>query len=150
MKIVRRARKSLVERRLRGLQKDLDSNLEKVELRAYQAGKAVRQRARQRAGTAFEPIPLAVRRGELTPELYEVERRLFMEAGLVPPDPPVTLAPPLAELAKAAAAAAAGAAPTAAAAGSAAGRRLVGLVPFSALRAQIEAMYRRSAAARGD
>lgn len=84
-KLVRRARKSTRERRINACLKDLNSNLEKVELKAFRAQKTMRDRRRTNSGQRLASIPDSVRRGVMTRELYEVECRLHAEAGIPPP-----------------------------------------------------------------
>uniref|UniRef100_A0A7S1QUQ7 Uncharacterized protein n=1 Tax=Neobodo designis TaxID=312471 RepID=A0A7S1QUQ7_NEODS len=85
MGAIRRARKSLPERRLNGLQRELDSNFEKVELRAHLKGKQERAAERRRRGLDVPELPASVRRGEIDDELFGIECRLHREAGLPPP-----------------------------------------------------------------
>ena len=127
---IRRARKSLPERRLNGLQRELDSNLERVEMRAHLKAKKDRAVARARRGEKLEPIPDSVKRGLLTEELYGVECRLHREAGLPPPPRPRELM----------------AAEEEGGGGGAgkAGARRIGLVPFERIMRQMVAMFHRT------
>lgn len=87
-KLVRRARKSLRERRLNVLDKELKSNLDKVELRKYRSDKVQRTVARKTGIIAPVPkMPLEVSCGLMTEELYSVERILRQRAGLGAPTP---------------------------------------------------------------
>lgn len=129
MVVVRRARKSLQERRLNTLQRDLDSNLDRVELKAHQAAKVERAKQRRRKGIELPPIPESVLRGEMTEELFEIDCRLHREAGLYPPRrPPELLAAQRAAGKK----------------DAPAGARSVGLVPFHAFMEQVVRMYQRT------
>ncbi|KAF8304264.1 hypothetical protein TcYC6_0040630 [Trypanosoma cruzi] len=87
MKLVRRARKSIRERRMKACLKDLSANLEKVEMRVFRQQKKERDRRRKVAGINCG-IPPDVRMGKMNPELYRIECRLHREAGLLPPPPP--------------------------------------------------------------
>lgn len=88
MVLVRRARKSLIERRLKVLERDLQSNLDKVEDRAYNFQKTKRQSHRK----VTIDIPQYVRDGVLDADLFAIECRLHAEAGIPPPKPPTNLA----------------------------------------------------------
>ncbi|RNE94903.1 uncharacterized protein Tco025E_10293 [Trypanosoma conorhini] len=87
MKLVRRARKSIRERRMKACLNDLSANLEKVEMRVFRQQKKERERKRRAAGVSGG-VPRDVLMGKMNPELYEVECRLHREAGLPPPPPP--------------------------------------------------------------
>ncbi|KEG12006.1 hypothetical protein DQ04_02081090 [Trypanosoma grayi] len=84
MKLVRRARKSIRERRMKACQKDLSANLEKVEMRVFKAQKRERERQRRSGGIRCG-IPKDVLQGKMNAELYSIECRLHREAGLPPP-----------------------------------------------------------------
>ncbi|KAH9586251.1 hypothetical protein LSM04_002732 [Trypanosoma melophagium] len=85
MKLVRRARKSIRERRMKACMRDLSANLERVEMRVYRQQKQQRQRA---AGLRPDtPVPADVLRGKMNAELHAIECRLHREAGLPPPPP---------------------------------------------------------------
>jgi hypothetical protein len=73
------------ERRLNGLQRELDSNFEKVEMRAHIQAKHERAEKRRRSGATSIEVPPSIRRGEMDDELYGIECRLHREAGLPPP-----------------------------------------------------------------
>ncbi|ORC84344.1 uncharacterized protein TM35_000461630 [Trypanosoma theileri] len=88
MKLVRRARKSIRERRMKACMRDLSANLERVEMRVYKQQKHQRQQQRRVAGLRPENfVPPDVLRGEMNAELHEIECRLHREAGLPPPPP---------------------------------------------------------------
>ncbi|ESL09659.1 hypothetical protein TRSC58_02618 [Trypanosoma rangeli SC58] len=87
MKLVRRARKSIRERRMKACLKDLSANLEKVEMRVFKQQKKERDRRRRVAGVNCG-VPRDVLMGKMSLELYDVECRLHREAGLPPPPPP--------------------------------------------------------------
>ncbi len=86
MTLVRRARKSIRERRMKKCLDELTHNLSKVELRVH--GHLKKRRMERRP---LEPLPRHVMDGKLDEELYEIECRLHREAGLPPPEPPVEL-----------------------------------------------------------
>lgn len=86
MKLVRRARKSIRERRMKACINDLNSNLSKVEMRVFKGQKKERDAKRLAAGIAG-PVPRDVLAGRMNPELYEIECRLHKEAGLPRPLP---------------------------------------------------------------
>lgn len=86
MKLVRRARKSIRERRMKACINDLNSNLTKVEMRVFKKQKKERDMKRKALGVA-DPVPKDVLRGRMNPELYEIECRLHEEAGLPKPLP---------------------------------------------------------------
>jgi hypothetical protein len=124
--VIRRARKSLPERRLSGLQRELDSNLDRVELKAHLKQKADREKDRKRRGIELVPIPVDVRKNIISAELFAVECRLHREAGLPAPRKPWNLEP------------------RQEGDGAAGGERRIGLVPFTRLLAQMVAMYQRT------
>ena len=86
MKLVRRARKSIRERRMKACINDLNSNLTKVEMRVFKEQKKERDMKRKALGVA-DPVPKDVLQGRMNPELYEIECRLHEEAGLPKPLP---------------------------------------------------------------
>lgn len=86
MKLVRRARKSIRERRMKACINDLNSNLSKVEMRVFKEQKKERDTKRKALGMA-EPVPKDVLLGRMNPELYTIECRLHEEAGLPKPLP---------------------------------------------------------------
>ncbi|KAK7197352.1 hypothetical protein NESM_000682500 [Novymonas esmeraldas] len=86
MKLVRRARKSIRERRMKACINDLNANLSKVEMRVFREQKKERDTKRQELGIAG-PVPREVVNGQMNPELYAVECRLHAEAGLPKPLP---------------------------------------------------------------
>lgn len=88
---IRRARKSLCERRLAASQRELDSNFDRVELKAHEAGKRQRAVERRRKGIVLPPVPADVKKGIMNEELYEIECRLCKEAGLPIPRRPYNL-----------------------------------------------------------
>lgn len=85
MVLVRRARKSIRERRIKASLKELTTNLEKVEMKAHLHNKERRKRKRETVGAAKEPIPPSVLRGEMNEELFQIECQLHAAAGLPPP-----------------------------------------------------------------
>jgi hypothetical protein len=85
MKLVRRARKSLVERRMKVCLNELTSNLSKVELKVHRHLKQRREDRRAARGQAVEPIPADVLAGRMNEELYEIECQLHRDAGIPPP-----------------------------------------------------------------
>ncbi|CUG87828.1 Hypothetical protein, putative [Bodo saltans] len=85
MKLVRRARKSLVERRMKVCLSELTSNLSKVEMKVHRHLKQKREDRRTSRGQALEPIPQDIIDGWMNEELYEIECRLHREAGIPPP-----------------------------------------------------------------
>lgn len=86
MKLVRRARKSIRERRMKACLNDLTSNLTKVETRVFLMQKMGREKRRKQLGLA-EPVPKDILEGKMNLELFEIECRLHEEAGL--PKPPL-------------------------------------------------------------
>ena len=91
-KTVRRARKSLIERRLHQCHRELSSNFEKVEMRKYKVDKARRAAERARSGNCdVPPMPPAVFSGGITEELFRVECMLHARANLPPPLPPLRI-----------------------------------------------------------
>lgn len=86
MKLVRRARKSIRERRMKACINDLSSNLAKVELRVFKHQKSERDAKRRQLGIA-NPVPKDVLMGKMNPELYRIECQLHDEAGLPKPRP---------------------------------------------------------------
>lgn len=84
MKLVRRARKSIRERRMKACINDLNSNLSKVEMRVFREQKKERDSKRKAHG-AGDLVPKEVLNGRMNPELYAVECRLHAEAGLPKP-----------------------------------------------------------------
>mmetsp|Transcript_43374 Transcript_43374/g.50184 ORF Transcript_43374/g.50184 Transcript_43374/m.50184 type:complete len:119 (+) Transcript_43374:57-413(+) len=87
MKIVRRARKSLKERRMKACLNELTSNLSKVELRVHNHLKKHRETVREARGQTRPPVPKDIIDGVMNEELYLIECRLHQEAGLPPPPP---------------------------------------------------------------
>lgn len=85
MKLVRRARKSLVERRMKACLNDLTSNLSKVEMKVHRHLKQKREDRRTSRGQTVEAIPQDILDGFMNEELYEIECRLHREAGIPPP-----------------------------------------------------------------
>jgi hypothetical protein len=87
-KLVRRARKSLKERRLNALDRDLKANLDKVELKKYRSDKLRRALDRKRGIAAPVPrIPKEVAAGLMNAELFKMEEILRARAGLSAPVP---------------------------------------------------------------
>ncbi|KPA77733.1 hypothetical protein ABB37_07052 [Leptomonas pyrrhocoris] len=86
MKLVRRARKSIRERRMKECINDLNSNLSKVEMRVFKKQKKERDTKRVALGLA-QPVPKNILMGRMNPELYAIECRLHKEAGLSKPLP---------------------------------------------------------------
>ncbi|EPY28215.1 hypothetical protein AGDE_10493 [Angomonas deanei] len=86
MKVVRRARKSLRERRMTECINDLAANLSKVEMKVYRKQRETRLQRRKRLGLAGA-VPADILAGKMNPSLYEVECRLHEEAGLPRPRP---------------------------------------------------------------
>ncbi|KAG5510599.1 hypothetical protein JKF63_06896 [Porcisia hertigi] len=86
MKLVRRARKSIRERRMKACLNELTQNLSKVERCVFREQKKERDRKRQAAGIG-ELVPKDVLNGRMNPDLYAVECRLHEEAGLPRPLP---------------------------------------------------------------
>src|SRR5262245_48396477 len=86
-KLVRRARKSLRERRMNQCLRELQTNFEKVEQRKYRHDKAKRAVSRKRRGVDVVPIPREVRAGRINEELFRVECILHARANLPPPTP---------------------------------------------------------------
>lgn len=86
MKLVRRARKSIRERRMKACINDLNSNLSKVELRVFRQQKQEREGRRKALGVE-SCVPADVLEGRMNPELYLIECRLYEEAGLSRPLP---------------------------------------------------------------
>ncbi|CAJ1006179.1 hypothetical protein Q4I28_001495 [Leishmania naiffi] len=86
MKLVRRARKGIRERRMKACINDLNSNLSKVEMRVFRKQKRERDAKRQALGIG-EVVPKDVLSGRMNPDLYAVECRLHQEAGLPKPLP---------------------------------------------------------------
>ncbi|EAN80310.1 uncharacterized protein TEOVI_000715600 [Trypanosoma equiperdum] len=87
MKLVRRARKSIRERRMKACLKDLSSNLEKVEMRVFRQQKQKRQQQQRKGAGNHITVPPDVLRGVMNPELYHIECRLHQEACMPPPPP---------------------------------------------------------------
>eukprot|EP00758_Cryptobia_borreli_P001387 Tbor_TRINITY_DN2198_c0_g1::TRINITY_DN2198_c0_g1_i1::g.5504::m.5504 len=85
--LVRRARKSIRERRMKECQTELSKNLDKVEMRVHVRKTKVKAERMRVRGTHVAPIPQDVLAGKMNPELYEIECRLHAEAGLPPPAP---------------------------------------------------------------
>ena len=77
-RVVRRARKTQLDRSLRRNQEDLDQNLNKVENRLFTQKRVVI------ATKVF--VPEEVRRGVITPELEELERRVCGTSSKKPSD----------------------------------------------------------------
>ncbi len=88
-KLVRRARKSLRERRMNECLRELTQNFEKVELRKYRGDKARRAAQRKRAGKEAEAPRMSreVLAGIMDEGLFNVERILHARAGLPEPVP---------------------------------------------------------------
>ncbi|KAG8342571.1 hypothetical protein ERJ75_000090700 [Trypanosoma vivax] len=86
MRLVRRARKSIRERRMKACIRDLNANLEKVEMRVFRQQRRLRQQQDRVAGLRVV-LPKDVLQGIMNPELYSIECRLHREAGLPPPAP---------------------------------------------------------------
>ncbi|CCW64619.1 unnamed protein product [Phytomonas sp. EM1] len=86
MKLVRRARKSIRERRMKACMKDLSSNLAKIEMRVFNKQKNERIVKRKELGVS-DSVPMNVLKGKMSPELYAIECRLHQEAGLPRPKP---------------------------------------------------------------
>lgn len=86
MRLVRRARKSIRERRMKACISDLNTNLSKVEMRVYRRQKAERESRREVMGIP-SPVPRDVLLGRMNPQLYDVECRLHEAAGLPRPLP---------------------------------------------------------------
>lgn len=126
---IRRARKSLCERRLAASQRDLDYNLDRVELKAYEAGKRQRASERRKHGIVLTPIPVDVKKGVVDEELYGIECRLHREAGLGMPRRPYNLG---------------GDSGNGEGGASAAAVKRIGFVSFSQIMQQVKAMYLRS------
>ena len=80
--LVRRARKSLRERRMKQCLNELTQNLEKVELTVHRHQKKKRIIKKIKAGKDVDPIPASIRRGTMTEELYQLECKLFKQAGI--------------------------------------------------------------------
>ncbi|EPY36600.1 hypothetical protein STCU_00500 [Strigomonas culicis] len=55
-------------------------------MRAYKKGKQVRETKKKQRGESFG-VPSDVKAGKMNPELYEIECRLYREAGLPKPKP---------------------------------------------------------------
>ena len=91
-KLVRRAKKSLKERRINECLRDLESNYDKVELRKYRHDKAKRAANRKKAGKdhLIPRMTREVQAGIMTEELFNVERILHSRAGLPEPVPLAT------------------------------------------------------------
>lgn len=87
MKLVRRARKSLTERRMKVCLSELTNNLAKVELKVHNHLKQTREAKRASRGEVRPPVPADVVAGIMNEELYEIECRLHREAGIAPPPP---------------------------------------------------------------
>lgn len=81
MKLVRRARKSIRERRMKACINDLSSNLAKVEMRVFKTQKMRRDEKRRARGEG-DLIPKGVLMGRMTPELFRIECQLHVDAGL--------------------------------------------------------------------
>lgn len=86
MKLVRRARKSIRERRMKKCITDLSANLSKVEMRVFKKQKERRETKRKALGLE-NAVPKSVILGRMTPELYRIECRLHEEMGLPKPPP---------------------------------------------------------------
>ncbi|CCW66737.1 unnamed protein product [Phytomonas sp. Hart1] len=86
MKLVRRARKSIRERRMKACMNDLNSNLSKIEMRVFSKQKNERI-ARHKESGVPNSVPISVLQGKMTPELYIIECHLHEEAGLAKPRP---------------------------------------------------------------
>lgn len=87
MPLVRRARKSIQERKSAAQLRELQQNLEKVETRVHMFNQKKRSEKRKVTNTVKTPIPTSVVEGKMNPELYAIECRLHSEAGLPPPRP---------------------------------------------------------------
>eukprot|EP00388_Colpodella_angusta_P028678 GDKK01013694.1.p1 GENE.GDKK01013694.1~~GDKK01013694.1.p1 ORF type:complete len:146 (+),score=9.10 GDKK01013694.1:74-511(+) len=87
MPLVRRARKSIQERKSAAQLRELQQNLEKVETRVHMFNQKKRTEKRKMTNTVKTPVPTSVIDGKMNPELYAVECRLHSEAGLPPPRP---------------------------------------------------------------
>ena len=70
--IVRRSRKTQQSRRLKKLDEDLENNLQKVENRLFVADRT--------AANVKVHIPKEVRRGTITPDLYDLARKYAPQA----------------------------------------------------------------------
>lgn len=86
MKLVRRARKNIRERRMKACLNDLHSNLSKVETKVFVKQKRQRERKRQTMGI-YVSLPKSILAGRMTPELYAIECRLHEEVGVPRPQP---------------------------------------------------------------
>lgn len=87
MKLVRRARKNIRERRMKACLNDLNANLSKVEMKVFLKQKQERERKRMALSGVRELVPKSILAGRMTPELYAIECRLHEEAGLPKPVP---------------------------------------------------------------
>lgn len=86
MKLVRRARKSIRERRMKACINDLNANLSKVEKKVFIQQKTKREQRRRALGLA-EPVPKDILAGRMNLDLYAIECRLHQEVGLPKPAP---------------------------------------------------------------
>eukprot|EP00796_Vickermania_ingenoplastis_P012054 gene12054-8306_t len=86
MKLVRRARKSIKERRMKACINDLNANLAKVETKVFLQQKGERDKKRKAMGLS-EPVPKDILTGRMNPDLYAIECRLHNEVGLPRPHP---------------------------------------------------------------
>ena len=89
--IVRRARKSLRERRMKQCMNELTTNLDKVELTVHKHNRNKRFVKRTKRGQTLDPIPATVRQGIMTDDLFEIECQLHKQAGLPAPRLPKEL-----------------------------------------------------------
>jgi hypothetical protein len=84
---VRRARKSVRERRMAACLRELTTNFDKVELKAHRVQKQKRLQRKKRLGVTAPPLPEDVKAGRMTPELWRIEAALHRAAGLPAPVP---------------------------------------------------------------
>lgn len=87
MPLVRRARKSIRERKSAAQLRDFQANLEKVETRVHMHNQKKRDEKRKMTNSFKTPVPTSVLEGHMNPELYAIECRLHSDAGLPPPRP---------------------------------------------------------------
>lgn len=86
MKLVRRARKNIRERRMKACLNDLHANLSKVETKVFVKQKKERERKRKTMGIHVS-LPKSILAGRMTPDLYAIECRLHEEVGVPRPQP---------------------------------------------------------------
>jgi len=87
MPLVRRARKSIRERKSAAQLRDFQANLEKVETRVHMHNQKKRDTKRRETNSVKTPVPTSVLDGHMNPELYAIECQLHADAGLPPPRP---------------------------------------------------------------